>query len=136
MSESFEYEIRKDVRNNPIVREVDAARHRELWKSVGIVLLFIGVTLFAGLQRTALRQNGYQVQGLTEEFQQEDDENRRLKVEVEKLEAPERIEREARKQGFVPPESGDIVVIETVPGTSMPAAQPDAAPSDAMVARR
>ena len=135
MSESFEYEIRKDVRNNPIVREVDAARHRELWKSVGIVLLFIGVALFAGLQRTALRQNGYQVQGLEDELQQEDDENRRLKVEVEKLEAPDRIEREAKKQGLVPP-TGDIVVIETVPGTAIPAAQPDPPSSDAVVARR
>ena len=35
MAESFEYAIRKDVRNNPIVREVDEARQRELWKSVG-----------------------------------------------------------------------------------------------------
>ena len=34
--ESFEYAIKKDVRNNPIVREVDEARQRELWKSVGV----------------------------------------------------------------------------------------------------
>ena len=32
--ESFEYEIKKDVRNNPIVREVDEERHREMWRSV------------------------------------------------------------------------------------------------------
>ena len=32
----FEYAIKKDVRNNPIVREVDRERHRELWRSVGI----------------------------------------------------------------------------------------------------
>ena len=30
--ESFEYAIKKDVRNNPIVREVDEARQRQLWK--------------------------------------------------------------------------------------------------------
>ena len=34
--EPFEYAIKKDVRNNPIVREVDEARQRELWKSVGV----------------------------------------------------------------------------------------------------
>jgi hypothetical protein len=33
--EPFEYAIRKDVRNNPIVREVDEEKQRELWKSVG-----------------------------------------------------------------------------------------------------
>ena len=32
----FEYAIKKDVRNNPIVREVDEARQRELWKSMAI----------------------------------------------------------------------------------------------------
>ena len=31
MAEPFEYAIRKDVRNNPIVREVDQERQRELW---------------------------------------------------------------------------------------------------------
>jgi len=30
MPEPFEYAIRKDVRNNPIVRELDKARHQEL----------------------------------------------------------------------------------------------------------
>ena len=28
--EAFEYQIKKDIRNNPIVREVDQARVREL----------------------------------------------------------------------------------------------------------
>ena len=40
--EAFEYAIRKDVRNNPIVREVDEARQRELWKSVGIAAFLLG----------------------------------------------------------------------------------------------
>jgi hypothetical protein len=30
-AETFEYAIRKDVRNNTIVREVDERRQRELW---------------------------------------------------------------------------------------------------------
>ena len=53
MSEAFEYEIRKDVRNNAIVREVDAARHRELWKSVAIVLLFAIIAAFVPAWRAA-----------------------------------------------------------------------------------
>jgi hypothetical protein len=46
MAESFEYAIRKDVRNNPIVREVDHARQRELWKSVGFTGLLVVLALF------------------------------------------------------------------------------------------
>ena len=38
MSGEFEYAIKKDVRNNPIVREVDEARQRQLWRSAGIGL--------------------------------------------------------------------------------------------------
>src|SRR4029079_13133109 len=36
MSGEFEYAIRKDVRNNPIVREVDRERHLEMWRSAGV----------------------------------------------------------------------------------------------------
>ena len=32
----FEYAIKKDVRNNPIVREVDQERQRQLWRSLAI----------------------------------------------------------------------------------------------------
>ena len=33
---SFEYEIRKDFRNNQIVREVDERRLRDVWQSLVI----------------------------------------------------------------------------------------------------
>ena len=41
MAEAFEYAIKKDVRNNPIVRQVDEARQRELWTSVGLAVLLV-----------------------------------------------------------------------------------------------
>ena len=39
MSGDFEYAIKKDVRNNPIVREVDEARQRQLcmWRNAPAV---------------------------------------------------------------------------------------------------
>ena len=43
----FEYAIKKDVRNNPIVREVDQARQRQLWRSMGIGLFLVVVLLFS-----------------------------------------------------------------------------------------
>ena len=48
MAEPFEYAIKKDVRNNPIVREVDETRQRELWKSVAVAgFLVVGLALSA-----------------------------------------------------------------------------------------
>ena len=43
---NFEYDIKKDIRNNPIVREVDEARFSELWRSVFIGVLLVVVLIF------------------------------------------------------------------------------------------
>ena len=47
-ADTFEYAIKKDVRNNPIVREVDRHRQREMWRSVGVGGLLVLVLLFGG----------------------------------------------------------------------------------------
>ena len=60
--EPFEYAIKKDVRNNPIVREVDEARQRELWKSVGIAGFLVLVLLFSAWQHFELLRHGYQIE--------------------------------------------------------------------------
>ena len=60
--EAFEYAIKKDVRNNPIVREVDEARQRELWKSVGVAGFLVLVLLFSAWQHFELLRHGYQVE--------------------------------------------------------------------------
>ena len=51
MVESFEYAIRKDVRNNPIVREVDDARQRDQWKTVGVAGVLLVMALFWAWQQ-------------------------------------------------------------------------------------
>jgi hypothetical protein len=47
--ETFEYAIKKDVRNNPIVREVDRDRHREMWRSLGVGVFLVVVLPVFGL---------------------------------------------------------------------------------------
>jgi len=47
MSGEFEYAIKKDVRNNPIVREVDRERHLEMWRSVAVGVFLVAVLLFS-----------------------------------------------------------------------------------------
>ncbi len=55
MPENFEYAIKKDVRNNAIVREVDESRQREMWKSAGVGAFLVGVLLFSAWQHFARR---------------------------------------------------------------------------------
>ena len=65
--EPFEYAIKKDVRNNPIVREVDRARQRELWESVGVAGLVVMVLLFSAWQHFELLQHGYKIEQMQRE---------------------------------------------------------------------
>jgi hypothetical protein len=57
----FEYAIKKDVRNNPIVREVDEARQRQLLQTVVIGGFLSLVILFSAWQRFALVGHSYEM---------------------------------------------------------------------------
>ena len=60
-SEGFEYAIKKDVRNNPIVREIDEERQRQLWRTAGISAVLVLVVLFSAWQTLELVLHGYEV---------------------------------------------------------------------------
>src|SRR5918992_91966 len=114
-SEAFEYAIKKDVRNNPIVREVDERRLREEWQSVAIGVLFVGVLLFSGWQRVELLQHGYRVEQMQKERGNEAEINRHLRLEIETLKAPQRIEKMALDDlKLVAPATGAAIIIERV----------------------
>jgi hypothetical protein len=117
----FEYAIRKDVRNNPIVREVDEARQRQMWKTAGISAVLVIVLLFSGWQNIELVRHGYEIQRLQQERAEEEALNRQLKLEAETLRAPAHIEAEAIRLGLVPPGDGEAIVIERVVPAPAPA---------------
>jgi cell division protein FtsL len=111
----FEYAIKKDIRNNPIVREVDQARQRQLWRSMGIGLFLVVVLLFSAWQHFELLRHGYQIERMQQERAAEEDVNRHLRLEIETLRAPRRIEKIATEQlHLVSPVRGQAIVIERV----------------------
>lgn len=129
MPEPFEYAIKKDVRNNPIVREVDEARHRELWKSVAIAGFLVLVLLFSAWQHFELLRHGYRVEQLQHERAAEEEAARRLRLEIDTLRSPQRIEALAtRRLRLVAPSKDEAVVIERV--------VPSEPPDSSVVARR
>jgi len=122
-TEAFEYAIKKDVRNNPIVREVDERRWREQWRSVALGVLFVGVLLFSGWQRVELLQHGYRLEHMQKERGEQEATNRHLRLEIETLKSPQRIERLATSTlHLVAPETGAAVIIERVVPDEPPAA--------------
>jgi cell division protein FtsL len=125
----FEYAIKKDIRNNPIVREVDEARQRQLWRSVGIGLFLVVVLLFSAWQHFELLRHGYQIERMQQERAAEEEINRHLRLEIETLKAPKRIEKIATEQlHLVAPARGQAIVIERV--------TPPAPPEKSVVASR
>jgi len=127
--EPFEYAIKKDVRNNPIVREIDQSRQRELWKSVGIAGFLVMVLLFSAWQHFELLRHGYQIEELNKQRAFEEETGRQLRLEIGTLRSPERIERLATERlHLVAPSAEEAVVLERV--------QPVEPPAKSVIARR
>ena len=128
--EAFEYAIKKDVRNNPIVREMDEARQRELWRSVGVAGFLVLVLLFSAWQHFELLRHGYQVEEMQRQRATEEEAGRQLRLEIDSLRSPKRIETLATQQlHLVAPSRDEAIVIERV----LPADPP---PASSIVAQR
>jgi cell division protein FtsL len=129
MAEPIEYALRKDVRNNPIVREVDQSRHRELWKSVAVAAFFVTVLLFSAWQHFELLRHGYSVEEMQREKAALEEAARHLRLEIEALRSPQRIEALALERlHLVAPTHTEALIIERV--------VPAELPSRSIVARR
>ena len=122
MAESFEYAIRKDVRNNPIVREVDDAKQRDLWKTVAVAGLFVVILLCWAWPRFELLRRGYRLEEMQTQRQSEEETTRHLRLEIETLTSPKRIEALAtEKLHLVTPTREEAIVIERVVPADPPA---------------
>jgi len=115
MPEPFEYAIRKDVRNNPIVRELDKVRQQELWTSVGMAAFLVLVLLVSAWQHFELLQHGYEVEQMQRQRAVEEDAARQLRLEIETLRSLKRVEMLAtRELHLVAPTADEAIVIERV----------------------
>jgi cell division protein FtsL len=120
--DGFEYAIKKDVRNNPIVREIDRDRQRDMFRSVAIGVFLVAVLLFSAWQHFELLRHGYRLEQMEKERAAEEEINRHLRLEIETLRSPARIERLATgRLRMVAPGPEDAAVIErVVPSTPPP----------------
>ena len=123
MNIDVEYAIKKDVRNNPVVRGVDVQQRRELFRSLLVGAAVVGMLLFSAWQHYLLIDHSYKVQQLLTERASEERLNRRLRLEVESLRAPEIVEKRAiRELGMVYPAPEQTLVIERVSSSTAPRA--------------
>jgi cell division protein FtsL len=128
-TDTFEYAIKKDVRNNPIVREIDRERHRDMGRSVAVGIFLVAVLLFSAFQHFELLRHGYRLEQMQRDRATEAEITRHLRLEIDTLRSPARIERLATERlRMVSPGPDDAAVIERV--------LPSEPPPHAVVARR
>lgn len=117
-----EYDIRRDIRNNPIEREIDRVRQRELWRSGGVGVCLVAVLLFSAWQHFELLRHGYEIEQMEQDRALELELNRHLRLEIETLRSLRRIEQIATEElNLVAPTPAEAQVIERI----APAAPPD-----------
>ena len=111
--QNLDFRVTRDIRNAPIVREIDRRRQRELWRSAAVGVCFVAVTLFSAWQNFELIRYGYEIEQLERERSEQLDLNRHLLLEIETLSAPQRLERIATAElGLVPPAGAGVKLVE------------------------
>ena len=118
MTSELEYAIKKDIRNNPVVRETDARQKREFLSMLLLVALFVAALLFSAKWATNMRLTGIRVETLRQDLESERSANRTLRLNLEAMRAPKAVEDRARARGFRQPTLGETAVIELAPETS------------------
>jgi cell division protein FtsL len=120
--EAFEYAIKKDIRNNPIVREVDQARLREMLRSTVIGVFVVVIVLYSAWQHFELVRYGYRIEQMQQQRATEEKVNRHLKLNIQTLSRPDRIEQLAsRRLKLVQPAADDTFILERVVPSEPPA---------------
>jgi len=113
MNIDLAYAIKQDIRNNPVVREVDLDQKRQFNRLIWLTAAIVTMLLFSAWQHFELVNHGYKVEKLRVELAAEESLNRKLRLEVETLRRPQQVEYYAlHRLRMVPPSSADMVVIE------------------------
>jgi len=118
--EAMAFSVPKDIQNHP-VRNVDRARQREMWWSVAFVSLLVGALLLVAWEHSQWIDLGYAMPRLQAERNASEAEHRHLRLELETLRAPQRIETLAiRDLHMVAPSQMEAVVLELVREAATP----------------
>ena len=125
----FEYAIKKDVRNNPIVREVDRERHREMLRSLAVGSFLVAALVCLLWRHNELVFSGYEIGTVRANRMAQEKINEHLRVEIETLKSLARLDTFAKHDlHMVVPAPEDHGVIERVVS--------DESPSSSVLAQR
>ena len=116
MTNDLEFAIKQDIRNNPVVREVDLDQKREFVKMLGWAALAIVTLMFALIPRANASKLGYNIETLKREHIAELEYQRLYNLELASLLRPQEIRRRAVVELQMIDAPGDLILpLELVP---------------------
>jgi Tfp pilus assembly protein PilN len=114
MSVDLEFAIKQDIRNNPVVREVDAVQRREFFRLLGGAAAVLITLLVILWPRLSQQRQSYRMEYLREELAKETQLNRKYILEIETMLRPQILEQRATDLGMILPSETDTVILERV----------------------
>ena len=112
----LEYAIKQDIRNNPVVREVDRDQKREFGRTLLHAAAVVGMLMFVLWPKTSRVASGYEIEKLRMAVADELRYQRQYRLEYEMLTRPEELQKRAlRELRMVEPTERNTMVIERVP---------------------
>ncbi len=119
--DATEYALRKVVQNKPIIREVDEVRQREMWQWVWMGVVLVLVLLISITLHLRLLQHAYEMEALQRARAAEEETSRQLRLDIETLSSPKRIEDLAMgRLHMIAPAPDDAIVIQRVVSPQRP----------------
>jgi exopolyphosphatase/pppGpp-phosphohydrolase len=119
MSIDVEYALKKDIRNNPVVREIDLEQKREFRRTLVLAGLIVAMLLFSAWQHLKVVTSGYRMEVLRAQLAEQEATNRKLRLELEVWRRPQALEERATGAlHMVAPTEKDTLVIERVQGAT------------------
>src|SRR4029450_11165997 len=118
MSNDLEFAIKQDIRNNPVVREVDLDQKKEFVRMLGWAAAAVVLLMFALLPKANAVNLGYKIQGLKDDIAAEKEFQRSYRLELEHFLRPQEIRRRAIVElGMIDPPGDLILPLELVPAS-------------------
>jgi hypothetical protein len=114
MSIELEYAVKKDIRNNTVVRQADARQRTELRWMLGVGGLVVVMLLFSAWQHFERLEAALYVEQRRVELEQAHENNRKLRLNLARLRAPEALARRADGVGLRPATLAETIVIERI----------------------
>jgi len=116
MTNDLEFAIKQDIRNNPVVREVDLDQKREFVRMLGWAALAMGMLIFALWPRASATTQGYEIQRLRAELAKELEYQRNYRLELAHELRPETVRKRAISElHMIDPATDAILPLDVVP---------------------